>query len=315
MEQFDQKLIKEAAQWLVRLENSDSPGRVMDEIEGWRIRSPQHDRAWALAAQLSENLKALPALPGEASEALEAARSVNSRRRAIRTLMLVGVSAASTALVANRLPWRTWTAAYQTASGERQKLPLANGGDVVLNTASAIDIDHDRRNIWLRSGEIMVSRESISSDDELLVHTRDGDVSLRGGRTSIYVQSSTTRVAALKGTAELSGGGYAMRQTLPEGKAGEFDAAGSLTLLPASLNDEVWEKGLIYADKTPLPDFIALLARYSRGVIRCNHALADLSISGLYNYADISAILSFVARNYPVSIRSITPMWISIDRA
>ena len=62
-----------------------------------------------------------------------------------------------------------------------------------------------------------------------------------------------------------------------------------------------------------LADFLREVARYRTGVLRCDPAVADLIVSGVYPIKDTDAILQSLARALPVQVHSVTPYWVTVS--
>jgi len=58
---------------------------------------------------------------------------------------------------------------------------------------------------------------------------------------------------------------------------------------------------------------VAELARYHRGVLRCDPAAADLTVSGAFPVADTEASLALLAKSLPVRIGRATSYWITVQ--
>ena len=63
----------------------------------------------------------------------------------------------------------------------------------------------------------------------------------------------------------------------------------------------------------PLADLVAELARYRRGVLRCDPAVAHLRASGLYSLRDTDRALDSLARALPVRVRRLSPWWVTVQ--
>lgn len=79
-------ILDEAAEWLVRLQDSGCTDDTRQACAQWRQRSPQHAHAWERAERLLQCLGRLP--PALALPTLGRERGLD-RRRAIKHLALV----------------------------------------------------------------------------------------------------------------------------------------------------------------------------------------------------------------------------------
>ncbi|WYX12355.1 hypothetical protein WJ978_13795 [Achromobacter xylosoxidans] len=73
---------------------------------------------------------------------------------------------------------------------------------------------------------------------------------------------------------------------------------------------------MLLADGQALGDVVAELARYRRGVVRCDPAVARLRVSGTFPLADTDRALAMLAATYPVAIASrLGGYWILVGPA
>lgn len=303
-------LLKEAAEWLMLLRSGTLKPEDSLKLEEWSTRSDAHARAWSLARQLTEQIDAIPK---GMSVHIDAPTSTN-RRAVLRGLSVVAICGGG-ALIAARAPWPSWTAGYHTATGERQSVDLDNGGTLILNTASALDIDQRTGEIWLRDGELLLTRAvhaSLGRATPFSVNTDNGRVTV-DGRSNVRVANGTTRVAAIQGRATIDLGDLAAApRVVGEGEAVAFSRDGIISAMSTSPNDDVWTMGLIEASSTRLGDFIDQLKRYHRTILRCHPDVADLQVSGLFQIADLPRILALLNQNYPIRIETVGSLWVRL---
>ena len=310
MSKIDPSLLKEAAAWLVQLKSDSLKPEDSRKFAEWRTRSDAHARAWNLAQRLTEQFDAIPkGMPFHID-----ARPATSRRAVLRGLSVVAVGGGG-ALMAARAPWSSWTAGYQTAIGERQSVDLDSGGTLTLNTASALDIDRQTGEIWLRDGELLVARAMQSSHRSLShfsVNTGSGRVTV-SGRSNVRVANGVTRVAAIQGEATVQPADQsAAARSVKEGEALAFSRTGIAAAAPVSANDDVWTIGLLEASGTRLGDFVDQLKRYHRTVLRCHPDVADLRVSGLFQISDLRRILALLNQNYPIRVETVGSLWVRL---
>ncbi|WP_408908414.1 FecR/PupR family sigma factor regulator, partial [Variovorax paradoxus] len=70
----DPRLLDEAAQWLARLHAGRPSAADLRGCEAWRNQSPEHQRVWQSAEQLSRRFGAVPAAVGPSLLPLSLAR-------------------------------------------------------------------------------------------------------------------------------------------------------------------------------------------------------------------------------------------------
>ncbi|MBG6388477.1 DUF4880 domain-containing protein, partial [Pseudomonas aeruginosa] len=148
-------ILDEAAEWLVRLQDSGCTDDTRQACAQWRQRSPQHAHAWERAERLLQCLGRLP--PELALPTLGRERGLD-RRRAIKHLALVLGGASLGLATWQAEPLRDWLADQRTGVGEQRRLTLPDGSLLTLNTDSAVDLafDASQRLVRLLRGEIFV---------------------------------------------------------------------------------------------------------------------------------------------------------------
>ncbi|MGO1254828.1 MAG: FecR domain-containing protein, partial [Alcaligenes aquatilis] len=103
------------------------------------------------------------------------------------------------------------------------------------------------------------------------------------------------------------------RTRLQAGQQVLFSKQQSYTPEPANEQASAWQRGLLVAERWRLGDFLAEVARYRAGVLRCDPAVAGLMISGVYPLQDTDAILQSVSQALPVQVRMMTPYWVTVS--
>ena len=98
-------------------------------------------------------------------------------------------------------------------------------------------------------------------------------------------------------------------------RAGEQSAFTAAAIQPVRAVDAsaaFWERGLLLARDMRLDDLVAELARYHRGVLRCDPAVAGLTVSGAFPVTDTLASLDMLEKSLPVRIGSATSYWLTV---
>ncbi|MCO4003210.1 FecR family protein [Pseudomonas aeruginosa] len=272
-------ILDEAAEWLVRLQDSGCTDDTRQACAQWRQRSPQHAHAWERAERLLQCLGRLP--PALALPTLGRERGLD-RRRAIKHLALVLGGASLGLATWQAEPLRDWLADQRTGVGEQRRLTLPDGSLLTLNTDSAVDLafDASQRLVRLLRGEIFV--DSRADPRPFRVATAEARLHAGAARFNVRQEMAATRVAV-------------------EARRLAFDG------LP-----DAWTRGMLMADRMPLAEVLAELARYRRGVLRCDPQLARLAVSGAYPLLDLRRTLGMLQATYPLKVRGVTDYWISL---
>jgi transmembrane sensor len=302
---IDPDVLDEAAEWLMCLAASDVTDAQKAAWIVWRNSSPEREAAWRRAELLMSKLEGLP--PTVSMSALD--RPPDPSRRALVTrlaaLLALGPAAWATWTVTEQ---QGWMADYSAPIGERRELTLADGTRVVLNTDSAIDVHFDatQRLIRLRRGEILVQTapDTLVPSRPLRVGTGEGRMQALGTRFTVRERAGRTYLAVFEGAIKVEPvnavGGEAL--VVRAGEKTDFDAQAASRVGPADNSITGWTQGMLLADRMRLDDFVAELARYRRGFVRCDPAIANLLISGAFPLNDTQRTLNMLVQTYPVAL-------------
>lgn len=311
---IDRRIAREAANWFVRLQNSSADAAEHAAGAEWRARHADHERAWQLAERFSGRAQQLAGDAGRA--ALERPRSLE-RRQVLKTLTLLIVAAPLGFAAHRSLPWREWQADERTATGEQRTLHLPDGGQIRLNTGSAVDIAYDDnvRRVRLIAGEMLFEVPHEQARRPFIVDTAEAEITLLGSRLLVRQYPQSTYLAALEGAVQI-------RPRLSRGDdglmrlaAGQQTRVNSLAAEPAmalAQNRLDWLSNVLRAEKMRLDDFITELDRYRPGLLRCDPAVAGLLISGTFQLRDTDQILRALSQTLPVDIHYRTSYWVTI---
>lgn len=315
-------IVAQAATWLVRLIDTPTP-QLEQACLNWRQAHPDHELAWqrlhGLQSDLRQGAAGLDA--GAAQTALRARHQQRrTRRRMLAGLLALGGTgwlawqARDTALV---LAWR---ADYHTDAGEQRSLQLADGTRLMLNTRTAVDIDfaQNERLIRLLAGEILVDTGADAVGRPMRVATAFGDLYPHGTRFTVRMLETGDRaVMAVQQGAVLVEPSQAREQArlIPEGEQVLFDAT-DVSAMPegeAWLAGDAWSSGVLLANRMRLDAFVAELARYRPGLLRCAPQAAHYRVSGAFPVRDTDAALDMLADIVPVRIQRRTRYWVTVQ--
>lgn len=301
----DRRIVHDAAAWLVKLHGDEMTAREHVRLAQWCAQSPEHERAWQAANELARTFGAVPTDIGQATLGRQ-----RDRRAALKAL-------AAVALV-SPLAWHySQRAAYRTATGEQASFILDDGSVLTLNTASAADVvfDGQQRLVILREGEMLIETASDARARPFRVRTAQGSLRTLGTRFAVRQYAGRTELAVLAHAVEVRASAVARPVVVPAGFHASFSAQAIGAAQRSGAAQTAWQRGLLLADKMRLDDFLPELARYRRGILRCDPAVAGLRISGIFRTDNIDQALDVLQQTLPVAILSRTPYWLTVVAA
>ncbi|MDF0730081.1 FecR domain-containing protein [Pseudomonas entomophila] len=309
-----QAQVDQAIDWLVKLRFDEPCARNEQQFQQWLASHPHNALAWQRVTRLGDELAGLP---GELSRRTLASRQAQrgSRRDHLKLLAVLAVGGGLAWGAREPLGLPALLADSSTATGQRRALQGSDGSHLQLNTASAIDLryDADQRLLTLVRGE--VSLDSNANDTRPFhIATAIAELATRNGQLLLRENDQGLLLAVRRGEVMLFPDSAAPRLVRP-GEVLQVSADGQA--LAAVLHGDPWgwTDGVLSVQQMPLGEFVAELARYRPGVLRCAPEVADLKVSGTYQLDDSEQILLLLARSLPVRIDYRTRYWVSIGAA
>ncbi|MPQ85901.1 DUF4880 domain-containing protein [Pseudomonas sp. MAFF 730085] len=296
-----------AAQWLALLESGAATERDHANLQQWRDSHPQHEQTWQKAQSLRQRFSDLPQ-----SLAMASLDRPQPGRRALlkRGLGVVALVPAAW-LLSRQLPIDAWRADLHTATGERKRLPLADGSSLQLNTATAVDVDLAQRRISLVDGELALRVPGAAA---LTVHTRYGEVDVSQAEVCVRQLAAGCLVSVLEGVVkvrDVRGNGA----TLSSGQQAMLQPLGLAAWAPFDVLQPGWRDGVLTAQNQALGDFLRELERYRPGVLRWDPNLETLRVTGSFRLDDTDRILALLAQTLGLEVRARTRYWVTLSRA
>ncbi|WDZ96245.1 FecR domain-containing protein [Herbaspirillum sp. WKF16] len=291
------QVAERALEWLVELQAQPVPAATVAAWQCWRAAHADHERAWQRIESVRGRLQPLASPVSAAiAQAALAPRGSARRRQIVKTLAVTLFAGGAAWGAAELAPWREWNADYRTAIGERRTLTLADGTQLMMNTASAADVAYGagERRIRLLAGEILATTAKDGAARPFLVETAHGAAHALGTRYTVRLLGERTEVSVYQGAVRLAPRQGPAR-VLQAGERGSFSATGADAASPADAAAIGWTDGFIIARGMRLDDFLAELGRYSRDALSCDPAVAGLRVSGSFPVADTGRVMETVA--------------------
>lgn len=327
---------REAIAWQVTLWSGEADRNTVQAFEQWRLADPVHEQAWQRVQLVGGPLRAAPAAAVETAlrpvagaggrnrgdkgiddSPREGERPATKpgRRRQLLGLGLVTISAWAVAeRQALRSGWDTLAADFSTGRGERLGVTLADGSDLVLDTASAVSVRYDglQRQLHLIAGRILVTTAVDAAGRPFSVTTGQGEVRAIGTRFSVGRFDDITEVEVAAGAVIVTPTAGAGAVEVGAGQRLRFAAGGSGPLQPLSPSALRWPEGWLVAEQRPLGELLAELARYRPGLLHWTEEVADLRVSGVFPLQDPDRVLAALAAVLPIEIGYRTRWWVTV---
>ena len=308
-------IVQQAARWMARLWSDDASDEDQAECARWRAAHPHHDLAWQRLQAFEGKLHSVPR--EVARHALrEPAAAYLNRRRALKVLALLFPVGGMLYAARGTDAWQVAMAGHGTEKGEIREFILPDGTRVMLASASAIDVrfDASERLLILRAGEILVTTAHDPSQRPFRVQGSHGTVRALGTRFTLRQDERTSRVAVFEGAVEVRLAHAPERPVrIATGQGAVYSADIVQSGAPASASAAAWIKGVLVADNMRLDDLLAELSRYRPGLLRCDPAVASLSVNGVFPLRDTDRALHNLALALPVRILARTRYWVTVQ--
>ncbi len=296
-----------AAQWLALLESGAATERDHAALQYWRDSHPQHEQTWQRAQSLRQRFSDLPQALAMAS--LD--RPQPGRRAVLKRALGLAALVPTAWLISRQLPIEAWRADVHTATGERKRLPLADGASLQLNTATAVDVDLAQQRISLVDGELALN---VAGTQAITVHTRYGELKVSQAEVCVRQMASGCLVSVLKGVVQvrdLKG----QSSTLQSGRQASLKTAGLGAWVPFDVLQLGWRDGVLTAQNQALGDFLRELERYRPGVLRWDSSLEALRVTGSFRLDDTDRILNLLASTLGFEVQARTRYWVTLRKA
>lgn len=300
----EREVVRSAARWLALLESGSASEEDHAELQHWRDSAVNNERAWQKAQQLRQRFSSLPA--NLAMATLD--RPDEARRAALKSILGVVVLGPAVWLLGRQLPLEVWRADLHTAIGEHQRLTLADGSVLQLNTDSAVNVDLSARQIKLIRGEIALN---VPGSAPLTIEGPYGRIVLSQGEVCVRLDESDCRVSVVRGSVQVQPlQGPALLLQAQQQISLHRNGAGPVTAFDAMLPG--WRDGVLTAQNQPLGDFLRELGRYRPGLLRWEPELEALRVTGSFQLDNTDRVLSLLAASLPVEIHRRTRYWVTL---
>ena len=294
-----ESVVRDAIDWLVRLKSSHATAEDRTAFEVWRRADPAHDAAWDRLQAMERDVGSLSSEQRTlVRSTLDSARRQQRRRQALKLIAIGGLVAGSGLAATSARDLRH---DHATGYGERERIALPNGGEVILNTRSAVDLPREASGaLYLSEGEIHVAT---GSENGPAVETRHAVFASQGTRFTLRYLGEATRLFVLDGAVRIAPHGRVV-------EANEMLRVSASGVAPdplaKTMDPVAWLGGRLIVRGMRLDAFLEELWRYRGGWLHVDPAVAGLEVSGVFLTQDTAAALLVLQRTLPVRIDSYT---------
>lgn len=311
--------LQQAAEWFAVLQADDAGDTDRRRWQQWLDASSLHRAAWRRVEAVNAQFDGIT--PGLSHHVLS--QPGLRRRKAIKTLAWLAAGVTIAGSVGSSREVRGYLVAlnaeFRTGIGQTSHQQLADGSQLWLNTASAVDVDFgdSLRRVILRRGELMLqtAHDSHQPPRALVVDTDAGRMQALGTRFVVRMDGDNTLLTVLEGRVQITPAGKAAPQIIDAGHRVRFsrDHIGDTATADDSM--AAWSRSLLMPDGMRLDEFLAELSRYRRGYLGCAPEVAGLRLVGVYPTTDTERVLHSLEATLPVKVRRILPWWVTVEPA
>jgi len=197
-------------------------------------------------------------------------------------------------------------AKFATLVGANLTVPLPDGSEAQLNTASAIraEVSGRHRWIWLDRGEVYFSVAPDPSKP-FVIHAGARRITVLGTRFAVRRDGQKVTVSVVDGRVRLDGDGPASGVgSVTVEKGGIAVADGGTTLLAAQSVESIerrltWRQGMLNFDQSTLGEVAAEFNRYNRRqLVVSDPTIAAMRIGGSFQTTNVDAFIRLLRDAY-----------------
>jgi transmembrane sensor len=314
---IDERLKREARDWVVRLSSGTVTAADAAKLNRWRATSQAHRKAFAEANRLWD--MATQSATEAIANGLPAAwvqPDLHPRAWLDRRAFLGGAIAASAAgavYLAFRPPLHLWptvaefAADVRTNTGQQRKVVTDGGAAIELNTNTSMNFPPPTGGadpIELVTGEVEITTAAVASRP-VTVFAADGRTMTNDAQFNVRYDSSEVRVTCLDGTVQVSCGNATVTLTRRQQVSYGHGRLGTV----AEIDPDViiaWRRGLLVFRNDPLQRVIEEVNRYRPGkIIIMNDELGQRPIFASFRLDHLDEVVTRVAKVFGAHVRTL----------
>jgi transmembrane sensor len=333
-----------AAQWLVRLEGQTSP-EIWDSFQEWMDLDPRHRAAFIrlrVAWNRIDMLKNMRPIDGTidadllattrinpavvASRGLQPLRGTHRKRPEDlvmperRRVFAIAAAIAATGMVAWFASYHLGWKSYETSVGGREKMELADGSTVDLNTNTELNvrISGSRRDIMLVRGEALFH---VAHDPNRPFYVTAGGTVVRAVGTEFSVRirdAEHVEVLVAEGRVAVGAPGTeanfenpSLLATAPKVSAGEAASVrrNEVSVRPVRVNDVkrklAWTDGYLAFQGETLDDAVREFNRYNqRQITIADQSIVNVKVGGNFRTTELDSFTAALQRSFGVQVQT-----------
>jgi len=303
--------LKMAAQWFALLCDENVTEHQRQQWQAWHQQNEDHRWAWQRVEALQSQLQGVPGKFSYRTLDQAGRQSTLDRRTLLKSLLLL-LGVGGSWLGFQSPLGRELRADYRTATGEIKPIVLSDGSQLVLNTASAVDVRYsaEKRLILLHSGEI--SLITGRDDRPFWVESRQGAMRALGTHFLVRENDDQTQLTVLEHAVEAQLAQFPQeKRRVNAGEQISFSAV-AFGQQQAAGNGDSWTRGVLSVSQWRLDQVLAELARYRHGRLDCDPAIAGLRVSGSFPLREPDRSLLLLSQTLPIRLQSFTRYWLKV---
>ena len=338
-------LEEQAGYWVLNQHSPEWTPAQERELQTWLAQSDNHRQEYARALKLWQRLEQLKSVSFPAREAAGQVRAkqLRKRQRVKTALRTAGGSAVAViiAIGANDFISTDW---YSTAKGQQQRVTLADGTEINLNTETAlrVKVTNTQRTVYLTQGEAFFS---VAHDDSkpFNVIAANGRIHDIGTRFNVYTQQNNTQVTVTDGEVEIISEPTDNREwswlksVMQTARQRFFNDYGNQPGIHVTAGQQLayntlgeigtqtktdtrritaWKDGRLVFELAPLAEVMAQIARYHPVEFQfADERLKKIKVSASFDTHNLHLILNALQATFPIKAQWLDDRRITIAAA
>ncbi|USA44890.1 FecR domain-containing protein [Acinetobacter sp. C26M] len=295
-----QQVLEQAIEWLIRMQENELSSHELEQLQQWQSQSAVHQKVWEKALLLQTKFSDVPI-----DLVIPVVQKVgySSKQYHKKYLWLLALIPLCSGFYLSNQQMQ-WFADYRSGIGERKSITLPDGGVILLNAASAIDVEYtnQQRTIILRKGEIWIETRHDQLNRPFVVNTQQGSAQALGTKYLVKMTPEYSMVTVTQGKVRVSAQQSKHKQIVEAGQQLSFNAHAIDKTKNYEESSIAWTKGFLMVNEMSLKEFVARLQPYQKGIMRTNTNVENIKISGTYPIDHLEKVYAMLAQTYDLKI-------------